>query len=79
LRQLWDPLRDDRWPDEALREELLKVSAGFWMQRLDGDLEQRFAKVRLVWLCKGGYSPMGYMLSLLLYGKKIPSETGRKQ
>lgn len=41
-------------------------------------LERRFATVRLAWLCKGGYHPMGYTLSLLLYGKKIASETGSR-
>jgi superfamily II DNA helicase RecQ len=42
------------------------------------DLEQRFAKVRSQWLCKATYSPMGYTLSLLLYGKKIARETGSR-
>lgn len=33
------------------------------------DLEERFAQMRDAWLCKATYSPMGYMLSLLLYGR----------
>ncbi|KAL2209730.1 hypothetical protein CC79DRAFT_1321165 [Sarocladium strictum] len=36
---------------------------------------RRFAAVRDEWLCKATYSPMGYTLSLLLYGKKIARET----
>lgn len=32
------------------------------------DLGERFAQVRNTWLCKATYSPMGYTLSLLLYG-----------
>ncbi|KAL2203436.1 hypothetical protein CC79DRAFT_1390855 [Sarocladium strictum] len=42
------------------------------------DLEGRFAAVRNEWLCKATYSPMGYTLSLLLYGKKIARETGSR-
>ncbi|KAM0362018.1 hypothetical protein ACHAO7_011321 [Fusarium culmorum] len=42
------------------------------------DLAQRFAKVRDAWLCKATYSPMGYTLSLLLYGRKIAQETGSR-
>ncbi|KAL2212889.1 hypothetical protein CC79DRAFT_1330191, partial [Sarocladium strictum] len=42
------------------------------------DLEGRFAAVRDEWLCKATYSPMGYTLSLLLYGKKIARETGSR-
>ncbi|KAG8664718.1 uncharacterized protein FPOAC1_013498 [Fusarium poae] len=42
------------------------------------DLIQRFAQVRDVWLCKATYSPMGYILSLLLFGKKIARETGSR-
>jgi hypothetical protein len=136
LEQLWDHIRDDRVSDEALQEELLQVSARFWMQRLPGDpfesplwhfiavlgidgetgqlrpgylftyvlaglvyvgrallgewaipsrersgmadLEKRFGKVRVTWLCKATYSPMGYTLSLLLYGRKIARETGSR-
>jgi hypothetical protein len=40
------------------------------------DLGERFARVRNTWLCKVMYSPMGYVLSLLLYGRKIAQETG---
>ena len=136
LQRLWDHLRDDGVSDKALQEELLQLSAGFWMQRLPGDpfesplwhfiavlgidgesgqlrpgylftyvlaglvyvgrallgewaiptreragmadLEKRFGDVRLAWLCKAGYSPMGYTLSLLLYGRKIARETGSR-
>ncbi|KAG4274817.1 hypothetical protein FPRO04_14476 [Fusarium proliferatum] len=42
------------------------------------DLTQRFAQVRDAWLCKATYSPMGYILSLLLFGKKIARETGSR-
>ncbi|KAL2207014.1 hypothetical protein CC79DRAFT_1332834 [Sarocladium strictum] len=42
------------------------------------DLEGRFVAVRDEWLCKATYSPMGYTLSLLLYGKKIARETGSR-
>ena len=136
LEQLWEHLQDEDWPEEALEEELLQVSASFWMQRLDGDpftsplwhfvgvlgidgesgqfrpahlftyvlaglvyvgrallaewaipttervgmedLGERFARVRNTWLCKATYSPMGYVLSLLLYGRKIAQETGSR-
>jgi superfamily II DNA helicase RecQ len=136
LEQLWEHLQDEDWPEEALEEELLQVSASFWMQRLDGDpftsplwhfvgvlgidgesgqfrpahlftyvlaglvyvgrallaewaipttervgmedLGERFARVRDTWLCKATYSPMGYVLSLLLYGRKIAQETGSR-
>ncbi|RFU71790.1 recq family helicase, partial [Trichoderma arundinaceum] len=136
LETLWEHLQDGNWPERDLEEELLQVSASFWMQRLDGDpfasplwhfvavlgidgesgqlrpahlftyvlagmvyvgrallaeyavptaqrpgmegLERRFARVRDTWLCKATYSPMGYMLSLLLYGRKIARETGSR-
>ncbi|KAH7472005.1 hypothetical protein FOMA001_g13015 [Fusarium oxysporum f. sp. matthiolae] len=42
------------------------------------DLTQRFAQVRDAWLCNATYSPMGYILSLLLFGKKIARETGSR-
>jgi hypothetical protein len=42
------------------------------------DLGERFAQVRNTWLCKATYSPMGYILSLLLYGRKIAQETGSR-
>lgn len=42
------------------------------------DLGERFAQVRNTWLCKATYSPMGYTLSLLLYGRKIAQETGSR-
>jgi hypothetical protein len=42
------------------------------------DLGERFAHVRNTWLCKAIYSPMGYTLSLLLYGRKIAQETGSR-
>ena len=42
------------------------------------DLGERFARVRNTWLCKVIYSLMGYMLSLLLYGRKIAQETGSR-
>jgi hypothetical protein len=35
------------------------------------DLGERFAQVRNTWLCKATYSPIGYVLSLLLYGRRI--------
>jgi superfamily II DNA helicase RecQ len=136
LEQLWRHLQDEDWSEEAIEEELLQVSASFWMQRLDGDpfasplwhfvgvlgidgesgqfrpahlftyvlaglvyvgrallgewaiptkervemedLGERFAQVRNTWLCKATYSPMGYVLSLLLYGRKIAQETGSR-
>jgi hypothetical protein len=34
---LWKHLKDKDYPKAKLEEELLQVSAGFWMQRLDGD------------------------------------------
>lgn len=37
LEQLWDHVRSDGWPDRLLQEELLQVSASFWMQQLSGD------------------------------------------
>lgn len=42
------------------------------------DLGERFAHVRNTWLCKATYSPMGYTLSLLLYGRSIAKETGSR-
>lgn len=136
LEQLWEHLQDEDWSEEALEEELLQVSARFWMQRLEGDpftsplwhfvgvlgidgesgqfrpahlftyvlaglvyvgrallgewaiptkeragmpdLGERFAQVRNNWLCKATYSPMGYVLSLLLYGRRIAQETGSR-
>ena len=136
LGRLWEHLQDEGRPAEELEGEVLRVSASFWMQRLDGDpfasplwhfvavlgidgesgqlrpahlftyvlaglvyvarallaeyaipaedrpgmreLEARFASVRDAWLCKATYSPMGYVLSLLLYGRKIAKETGSR-
>ncbi|PNP37241.1 hypothetical protein TGAMA5MH_10863 [Trichoderma gamsii] len=136
LETLSEHLQDGDWQERDLEEELLRVSASFWMQRLDGDpfasplwhfvavlgidgesgqlrpahlftyvlagivyvdrallaeyaiptaqrpgmedLERRFARVRDTWLCKATYSPMGYTLSLLLYGRKIAKETGSR-
>lgn len=37
LGMLWEHLQDGDWPEGDLEEELLQVSASFWMQRLDGD------------------------------------------
>lgn len=42
------------------------------------DLGDRFDRVRTAWLCKASYSPMGYILSLLLYGRRIAQETGSR-
>ncbi|KFZ18502.1 hypothetical protein V501_01170 [Pseudogymnoascus sp. VKM F-4519 (FW-2642)] len=42
------------------------------------DLRERFAEVRDAWLCKATYSPMGYTLSLLLYGRAIAKQTGSR-
>jgi hypothetical protein len=42
------------------------------------DLGERFAQVRNTWLCKATYSLMGYVLSLLLYGRRIAQETGSR-
>ena len=42
------------------------------------DLGERFTQVRNTWLCKATYSLMGYILSLLLYGRKIAQETGSR-
>jgi superfamily II DNA helicase RecQ len=136
LERLWEHLKDEDYSEGDLEEELLQVSASFWMQRLDGDpflsplwhfvgvlgidgesgqfrpahlftymlaglvyvgrallgewaiptaerpgmedLGERFAQVRNTWLCKATYSPMGYILSLLLYGRKIAQETGSR-
>ncbi len=30
-------MQDEDWPEEELEEELLQVSASFWIQRLNGD------------------------------------------
>lgn len=136
LAQFWDHLQDKDFPATELEEELLQVSASFWMQKLEGDpfssplwhfisvlgidpdsgqfrpahnfiyvlaglvyagralfgewaipttkraemldLSERFAQVRDAWLCKAIYSPMGYILSLLLYGRAIAKETGSR-
>ncbi|KFZ19430.1 hypothetical protein V501_00669 [Pseudogymnoascus sp. VKM F-4519 (FW-2642)] len=37
LGKLWEHLQNVEWSEEALEEELLEVSASFWMQRLQGD------------------------------------------
>jgi hypothetical protein len=42
------------------------------------DLAARFARVRDAWLCKATYSPMGHVLSLLLYGRERARETGSR-
>ncbi|KAF5567440.1 af291909_2recq family helicase [Fusarium napiforme] len=42
------------------------------------DLHERFMAARAKWLCKGTITPMGYMLSLHLYGRKIARETGSR-
>jgi len=42
------------------------------------DLGERFAQVRNTWLYKAIYSLMGYILSLLLYGRRITQETGSR-
>ena len=42
------------------------------------DLPERLAAIRKAWLCKSSYAPMGYVLNLLLYGKKIAFETGSR-
>jgi hypothetical protein len=34
--------------------------------------------VRNTWLCKATYSPIGYVLSLLLYSRRIAQETGSR-
>ena len=136
LEDLWDHLQDKDTSAADLEEELLQVSASFWMQKLDSDpfvsplwhfvgvlgidgesgqfrpahlftyvlaglvyvgrallgewaiptmertemadLGERFAEVRNAWLCKATYSPMGYVLSLLLYGRRIAQETGSR-
>jgi hypothetical protein len=136
LERLWEHLKDEDYSEGDLEEELLQVSACFWMQRLNGDpflsplwhfvgvlgidgesgqfrpaylftymlaglvyvgrallgewaipaaerpgmddLGERFAQVRNTWLYKATYSLMGYILSLLLYGRKITQETGSR-
>lgn len=136
LNHLRDHLHDEDESEADLEEELLQVSASFWMQRLDEDpflsplwhficvlgidgesgqfrpahlftyvlaglvyvgrallaewaiptaersemrdLGEQFAEVRNVWLCKATYSPMGYVLSLLLYGRSIAQQTGSR-
>lgn len=42
------------------------------------DLTQRFAQIQDAWLSKATYSPMDYIFSLLLFGKKIARETGNR-
>lgn len=42
------------------------------------DLGEQFAQVRDTWLCKATYSPMGYTLSLLLYGRATAKQTGSR-
>ncbi|KFY92193.1 hypothetical protein V500_04254 [Pseudogymnoascus sp. VKM F-4518 (FW-2643)] len=42
------------------------------------DLRERFAQVRDAWLCKATYYPMGYTLSLLLYGRAVAKQTGSR-
>ena len=37
LGKLWEHLQNGDWSEEALEEELLELSASFWMQRLQGD------------------------------------------
>lgn len=37
LGRLQDHLQDEDWPEGDLDEEVLQVSASFWMQRLGGD------------------------------------------
>lgn len=129
LEDLWDHLQDKETSEADLEEELLQVSASFWMQKLDSDpfvsplwhfvgvldidresgqfrlahlftyvlaglvyigrallgkwailtikrtemadLGERFAEVQNAWLCKATYLPIGYVLSLLLYRRRI--------
>jgi hypothetical protein len=136
MQSLWKHLQDEACTEQQLQEEVLQLSAAFWMQHLDacpfasplwhfigvlgidGDdiqfkpahlftyilagfvyvgrvllvesaiplqkrsglrnLGKTFEEVRSLWLCKATYSPMGYILSLLLYGKKIARETGSR-
>ncbi|UPL04093.1 hypothetical protein LCI18_015027 [Fusarium solani-melongenae] len=82
LEQLWAHLQDEEQSSEGLQEEILQILADFWMQRLDGDPFAsplwHFVGVRDAWLCKATYSPMGYTLSLLLYGRKIAQETSSR-
>ncbi|SCV61242.1 uncharacterized protein FFFS_15811 [Fusarium fujikuroi] len=42
------------------------------------DLHGTFLAAREKWLCKGTITPMGYLLSLHLYGRKIARETGSR-
>jgi hypothetical protein len=42
------------------------------------DLGERFAQVRNTWLYKAIYSLMGYVLSLLLYSRRITQETSSR-
>jgi hypothetical protein len=42
------------------------------------DLGERFARVRTTWLYKAMYSLIGYVLSLLLYSRKITQETSSR-
>ena len=136
LTTLAEKLQDEARSDEEVGEEVLQVSASFWMQRLSGDpfesplwhfvavlgidgesvqlrpahlftyvlaglvyvaraliaehavpvkarpamedLESRFSQAHQTWLCKATYTPIGYVLSLLLYGRKIARETGSR-
>jgi superfamily II DNA helicase RecQ len=137
LEKLWRHVQDEDWSENLLEEELLQVSASFWMQPLDEDpfasplwhfigvlafdqqsgqlrpahlftyvlaglvfvgrvllaeraipakeregmldLIGRFGQIRNKWLCRATYSPMGYVLSLLLYGQKISRETSSRR
>ncbi len=42
------------------------------------DLGERFAQVQNTWLYKATYSPISYVLSLLLYGRRIAQETSSR-
>ncbi|KAH8649525.1 hypothetical protein BGZ61DRAFT_469592 [Ilyonectria robusta] len=42
------------------------------------DLPEQLHAARESWLCKTSFAPMGYILSLLLYGRKIAMETGSR-
>jgi superfamily II DNA helicase RecQ len=42
------------------------------------DLPEQLNAARESWLCKTSYAPMGYILSLLLYGKRLAMETGSR-
>jgi hypothetical protein len=52
----------------------IPTSERVWME----NLRERCAHIRNTWLCKAIYSPVGYILSLLFYGRNIAPEIGSR-